>query len=119
MEKEEPIEEGLQIFIMPSFDSARESLGYEEYDDFDMEDVLHVQGYEGNYINIEDGEIFEISEGFIGRLNSDESFYLLSDEDDLDEKEMYLIEDDLMEGSYRLSLEDHVIYDLDGDQFRM
>lgn len=109
------MEEELQIFIMPSFDSARESLGYEEYDDYNVDAVLYQQGYDGAHINIEDEEIFEIPKDYVGRINSDERYYLLSSEEELDEKEFYLLEDDLSKGRYKLSLKDHVIYSLDDE----
>jgi len=109
------MEEVLQIFIMPSFDSARESLGYKEYDDYNLDDVLHQQGYDGDYVDIEDDEIFEIPEDYIGRINSEEEYYLLTSEEDLDEKEFNVLENDLPEGRYKLSLKEHVIYSLDNE----
>lgn len=107
------MEEELQVFIMPSFDSTRESLGYEEYDDYNVDSVLFKQGFDGVLQNIEDEEIFEIPEGYIGRINSEENYYLISSEEDLNEKEFYLIEDDLPEGRYKLSLKENVIYTMD------
>lgn len=107
---EEQIEKGLTILIMPSFDTVREALGYEEYDDFNTDSILYRQGYDGELINVEDEENFEISEGFVGRINSNEDYYLLSKENKLRDKQDYLIENDLSEGRYRLSVKDHVIY---------
>lgn len=104
------MKEELQLLIMPSFDSARESLGYEEYDDYNSDTVLFQMGYDGEIINIPDDEIFKIDTGFIGRIQSDGDFYLIKNKKDLKNKEDYLIEDDLSEGRYKYSSVDHVIY---------
>lgn len=107
------MEEKLQVFIMPGFDSVRESLGYEEYDDYNVDSILFKQGYDGVHQVIKDEEIFEIPEDHIGRISSESEFYLLTSEEDRGEKEFYVIEDDLNAGRYKLSLKDHVIYSLE------
>jgi len=104
------MEEELQLLIMPSFDSARESLGYEEHDDYNSDTVLFQMGYDGEIINIPDDEIFKIGKGFIGRIQSDGDFYLIKNKKDIKDKEEYILENDLSEGRYKFSAEDHVIY---------
>ena len=104
------MEEELQLLIMPSFDSARESLGYGEYEDYNSDAVLFQMGYDGEIINIPDDEIFKIDKGFIGRIQSDGEFYLIKNKKDLKDKEDYLIENDLTEGRYKFSSVDNVIY---------
>jgi len=66
-----------QLVIMPGFDSAMESLGYEEQDDYNSDTVLFQMGYDGEIINIPDDEIFKIEKGFIRRIQSDREYYLI------------------------------------------
>ena len=101
----------LQLILMPDFDSARESLGYEEFDDFDSEDVLYRQGYDGELLEISDEEEFEIGENLIARINSENEYYLLKNKEDFELKQDFVI-DDLPPGRYKLCLEENVIYEL-------
>lgn len=109
----------LEIMIMPDFDSTRESLGYDENDDYNSAAVFYQQGYDTDFIHVEDGEIFKISEGFIGRLNSEEPVYLIQEDDDikyedddLQYQEHLRIKDDLIEGHYKYSEVNNIIYQL-------
>lgn len=105
----------LQLFILPSFESVRDSMGFDESDDYDADAVLFQQGYNGNLIDIADNEIFDIEEGFIGRINSKKDYYLITDKEDLENKDEFLIEDDLPDGKYNFSAKDRVIYRLESD----
>ena len=119
----------LQIMIMPSFNTTRESMGIEEYEDYNSDRVLFQQGYDATVIEVEDNEVFEIEDGYIGRLLSndeeeieddevqddedqddeDEEFknddgdnvYLINDIEDLDDKYEFILEGDLEEGEYQ------------------
>src|ERR1035437_6184222 len=100
----------LQLLIIPSFDSVRESLGYEEHDDYNSDTVLFQMGYDGEMISIPDDEIFKIEKGFIGRIQSDGQYYLIKNKKDIKNKVDYMIENDLSEGNYKFSAEGHIIY---------
>lgn len=110
----------LQIMIMPSFDTTREAMGIEEYEDYDSDSVLFQQGYDAEVIKVEDDEVFEIEVGYIGRILDEEEdseeddieidddseteeteLYLISDLKDLDEKYEYVLDGDLDEGTYK------------------
>lgn len=106
------MEDVLQILIMPDFDSTRDSMGYTESDDFNVDEVLFQQGYDGDYTDIADDEVFEIGKGLIGRINSDEDFYLCKKKSDLSHKEDFLIQDDLAPGKYKYSSESHFFFRL-------
>lgn len=109
----------LQIMIMPSFDTTRESMGIEEYEDYNSDRVLFQQGYDATVIEVEDNEVFEIEDGYIGRLLSNDeeeneddendefknedgdNIYLINDIEDLDDKYEFILEGDLEEGEYQ------------------
>lgn len=105
----------LQLFLMPSFEAVRESMGFDEFDEDNTEAILFQQGYNGSIIDILDGQIFKIKEGFIGRINSKGNYYLLSDEEDLEDKKDYQIENEILCGKYRFSAKERVLYVL-GDE---
>lgn len=88
---------------MPTIESICEDFGLDYYDTNEKE-LLEQQGLEAYHIEVNDGETFEISEGFIGRINQDEqTFYkkVLVDED-MDYYEKEEIQDDLPAGLYQL-----------------
>ena len=92
------------ILIMPTIESICEDYGFDYYDDSNTREVLEQQGQEAYPIEVNDGETFEIPEGFIGRINQDEqTFYkkVLVDED-MDYYEKEEIQDDLPAGLYQL-----------------
>jgi len=99
----------LRIMIIPDFDYVRESMGYEDYDDFNANAVLHRQGFDSFHLEVSDKEIFIIPENYIGRIDSDDTYYLLPDEEELEFKEDYPIQDDLMSGTYILSASERVL----------
>lgn len=88
---------------MPTFESICEDFGL-DYNDTNEKELLEQQGLEAYHIEVNDGETFEIPEGFIGRINQDEqTFYkkVLVDED-MDYYEKEEIQDDLPAGLYQL-----------------
>ena len=91
------------VLIMPTIESICEDYGL-DYNDTNEEELLGQQGLEAYHIEVNDGETFEIPEGFIGRINQDEqTFYkkVLVDED-MDYYEREVIQDDLLSGQYKL-----------------
>ena len=124
----------LQIMIMPSFNTTRESMGIEEYEDYNPDSVLFQQGYDADVIEVEDNEVFKIEDGYIGRILDDEiddeldeeldedidkdieteetELYLISDLEDLEEKYEYLLEGDLEEGRYKFLAKHNAILSL-------
>ena len=92
------------VLIMPTIESICEDYVLDYYDDSNTREVLDLQGLEAYQIEVNDGETFEIPEGFIGRINQDEqTFYkkVLVDED-MDYYEKEEIQDDLPAGLYQL-----------------
>ena len=104
------MEKDLQLFIMPSFDSTRESLGYDMFDDYDADAILFQQGYDGSQFDVADNEIFEVPRRFIGRINCEGDYYLIDYKDSLKRKENFRIEDDLRPGRYKFMAKDRVIF---------
>ena len=92
----------MEILIQPTVDNLREDLGYDEYEDVDEEALLFQQGYEGDLITVDDGETFEIPEGYIGSIIDDGLTYYVKREifDGTWEKEELYGE--LEEGRYKL-----------------
>lgn len=91
------------VLMMPTIESICEDFGLDYYDTNEKE-LLEQQGVETYHIEVNDGETFEIPEGFIGRINQDEqTFYkkVLVDED-MDYYEKEEIQDDLPAGLYQL-----------------
>jgi hypothetical protein len=123
----------LQIMIMPSFDTTREAMGIEEYEDYDTDSILYQQGYDAEVIIVEDDEIFEIEEGYIGRIfdedededededievddeleTAETELYLIRDLEDLNEKYEYVLEGDLDEGRYQFLAKHNAILFVD------
>ena len=92
------------VLIMPTIESICEDYVLDYYDDSNTIELLERQGLEAYQIEVNDGETFEIPEGFIGRINQDEqTFYkkVLVDED-MDYYEKEEIQDDLPAGLYQL-----------------
>ena len=91
----------MQIFIKQTIDSLREVMGYEDWEEINEDALLFQQGYDGDIIEVEDGEIFEIDEGFEGQIVDEGITYFMKVEilDDVyDEEEVR----ELSSGSYRL-----------------
>jgi hypothetical protein len=92
------------VLMMPTIESICEDFGLDYYDTNEKE-LLEQQGLEAYHIEVNDGEIFEIPEGFIGRIDQDEQNYykkVFVDEDmDYYEKEEIL--GDLPAGQYILN----------------
>ena len=62
--------ETITLFLTPEFDTIRDEMGYDENDDFDAYDILFQQGYDGEMIEVEENEIFEIPEGYIATIQA-------------------------------------------------
>jgi len=92
----------MEILIQPNLDLVREDLGYDEYEDVDEEALLFQQGFEGYPMEVEDGETFEIPEGYVGSLIDDDLTYYVKREifDGTWEKEEFYGE--LEAGCYKL-----------------
>ena len=92
------------VLMMPTIESICEDFGLDYYDTNEKE-LLEQQGLEAYHIEVNDGETFEIPQGFIGRIEQDEQNYykkVLVDEDmDYYEKEEIL--GDLPAGQYILN----------------
>jgi hypothetical protein len=95
----------MDVLIMPTIKSICEDFGLDYYDDTNDKELLEQQGLEAYPIEVNDGETFEIPQGFIGRIEQDEQNYykkVLVDEDmDYYEKEEIL--GDLPAGQYILN----------------
>lgn len=92
------------VLMMPTIESICEDYGFEDYDDSNMRELLDQQGIEAYQIEVNDGESFEISQSFTGRIEQDEQNYykkVLVDEG-MDYYEREVIQDDLPSGLYQL-----------------
>ena len=96
----------MEILVKQTIDSLREDLGYEEWEDVNTDALLFRQGYEGYVMEVEDGETFEIPEGYICQI-IDEGTYYMNIEIFEGEFEKEIIETDLQPGSYKL--EDYTV----------
>ena len=56
------------VLIMPTIESICEDYGLDYYDDSNTREVLEQQGLETYPIEVNDGESFEIPQGFTGRI---------------------------------------------------
>ena len=76
----------MKLFIKPTFDNIREDLGYDEFEDVDEDAIMFQQGYDGDIMEVEDGESFEIPKGYVASIIEDEPYYMLFEEiyDDID-----------------------------------
>lgn len=92
----------MKILIQPTIDNLREDLGYDDYEDVDEESLLFQQGFDGYPIKVEDGDTFEIPEGYIGGIIDDNSTYYVKRKicDGIWEREKFYGE--LEEGRYKL-----------------
>ena len=75
----------MKLFIKPTFDNIREDLGYD-----------------GDIMEVEDGESFEIPKGYVASIIEDEPYYMLFEyfEGNWDKEEIY---DDIDAGWYSLN----------------
>lgn len=89
----------MKLFIKPTLDNIREDLGYDEFEDVDEETLLFQQGYDGDVMVVEDGESFEIPEGYLASIVEDEPHFECFD-GYWDKEEIY---DDLDAGRYSLN----------------
>ena len=110
----------LQIMMVPSLNSTRESMGFDDNEEVDSYAVLFQQGYDTDAIFVEDNEEFTIEEGYTGQvliIETDdegneaeiEECYLIYDMYDLENKEEFLIDEDLEAGTYTFLAEHNVI----------
>ena len=83
----------MKLFIKPTFDNIREDLGYDEFEDVDEDAIMFQQGYDGDIMEVEDGESFEIPKGYVASII--EYF-----EGNWDKEEIY---DDIDAGWYSLN----------------
>lgn len=70
----------MEILIQPTIDNLREDLEYDDYEDVDEEALLFQQGYDGDLITVDEGESFEIPEGYIGDIIEDDNTYYIETE---------------------------------------
>jgi hypothetical protein len=91
----------MTILIMPTLERVQEDLGYEPWEDVDLDSLLLEQGNDGYLIEVEDGESFEIPKNTIGKIQDDFDYYQKIEiiEDVFDEE---IIEGPLRSGMYRL-----------------
>jgi hypothetical protein len=93
----------MEILIMPSYEKTKEATTVDNFDDDNEEGVLYQQGHDGYQLTVNDGDTFEIDEGYIGRLMSRENYYFgFQDPEDEELHGQDPIEDDIEEGEYRL-----------------
>ena len=92
----------MKLFIKPTFDNIREDLGYDEFEDVDEDAIMFQQGYDGDIMEVEDGESFEIPKGYVASIIEDEPYYMLFEyfEGNWDKEEIY---DDIGAGWYSLN----------------
>ena len=65
----------MKLFIKPTFDNIREDLGYDEFEDVDEDAIMFQQGYDGDIMEVEDGESFEmLFEYFEGNWDKEEIY---------------------------------------------
>ncbi len=103
------------LSLAPEFDTIREEMGYDEYEDFDAYDIMFQQGYDRQLIEVADGETVEIPEGYSATIEGDfpdDEFYLLENEADLPDKENFAI-DSLPGGSYRFDAAENIFWKID------
>ena len=98
--------ETITLFLTPEFDTIRDEMGYDENDDFDAYDILFQQGYDGEMIEVEENEIFEIPEGYIATIQ-DEG-------EDVFEKEDFQTET-LREGQYRYDAAENIFWKINDE----
>jgi len=94
----------MYLLILPTIDSLCRDYGYDYFDETNESNLLDQQGLEAYHIEVNDGETFEIPNGFIGRIEQDEHNYymkVLIDED-MDYYDKEEIMDDLPAGQYKL-----------------
>ena len=92
----------MEILIQPNFNLVREDFGYDEYEDVDEEALLYQQGFDGYSTEVEDGDTFEIPEGYIGDIIDDNLTYYVKRKicnGFLESEEFY---GELEEGRYKL-----------------
>ena len=85
-----------------ALDNIREDLGYDEFEDVDEDAIMFQQGYDGDIMEVEDGESFEIPKGYVASIIEDEPYYMLFEyfEGNWDKEEIY---DDIDAGWYSLN----------------
>ena len=89
--------ETITLFLTPEFDTIRDEMGYDENDDFDAYDILFQQGYDGEMIEVEENEIFEIPEGYIATIQATDS------------------NDELREGQYRYDAAENIFWKINDE----
>lgn len=70
----------MEILIQPTIDNLLEGLGYDEFEDYNVESLLFRQGFDSHPIEVRDGEKFEIPNGYIGNIIDDDRVYYLKTE---------------------------------------
>ena len=109
--------ETITLFLTPEFDTIRDEMGYDENDDFDAYDILFQQGYDGEMIEVEENEIFEIPEGNIATIqatDTNDEFYILDEGEDVFEKEDFQTET-LREGQYRYDAAENIFWKINDE----
>ena len=70
----------MEILIQPTIDNLREDFSYDENEDYNVDDLLFQQGFDGYPIEVADGEKFKIPKGYIGSIIEDGHVYYLRNE---------------------------------------
>ena len=97
----------LEVYLQPSFSLTRESMGIEEYEDYNSDAILFQQGYDANVLEVEAGNEFEIPEDYEASIISDDiPFEVIDREYDLTED---VYNASLEPGVYEFSEEDHKV----------
>lgn len=110
----------LRVMMVPTYDSTRESMGIEDFEDGGNDAILFQQGYDSESFDIEDEEDFTINEGYTGQaviVETDEDgneeeieeCFLIYELENLKDKHDFLLEADLEEGTYTFLAEHNAI----------
>lgn len=81
-ERGQNMENNIEIFIIPDYDTIRESLGLDEYEAANPDMMEVEQGLAVDPIEIADDNTFEIPEGYYGQIKSDHEFFELIEFDE-------------------------------------
>lgn len=65
----------MNIFITPTSEEIMRDYDISE-DEMDSDELLQMQGYYGDMMEIEDGDIFEIPRDCIGTIEEDHLYYM-------------------------------------------
>jgi len=96
----------IDLMLKPSFNTVRDSMGFGPNDDYSSDSVLYEQGFNSEIIEVEDGDIIEVREGYTGVICSDDDYYYALFKDDVD---FHKDEDEISEDDINVLSEDTII----------